>query len=77
MKEVIKKIIQLVQVFLFCGLMLSGALGVLYEIVGHAKFEKILFSIGISNGFEKMWIFSAKMLLLFTVICIIRNKFFD
>ena len=77
MKEVIKKIIQSVQVFLFCGLMLSGALGVLSEIVGYANFEKILFSIGISNGFEKVWIFSATMLLLYIVICIIRNKFFN
>ena len=77
MKEVIRIIIQSVQVFLFCGVMLSGALGVLYEIVGHAKFEKILFSIGISNGFEKIWIISAIMLFLLMVIYIIRNKFFN
>ena len=57
--------------------MLSGALGVIYEIVGHAKFEKILFSIGISNGFEKMWIFSATMLCLLPIISFIKKRFFN
>ena len=77
MKEVLKIIIQSVQVFLFCGLMLSGALGVLSEIVGYANFEKIMFSIGISNGHEKVWIFSATILCLLPIISFIKKRFFN
>ena len=74
MKEVFKKIVQVEHVLSFCGVKLVGVLGAIYEIIGHAKFEQILSTIGISKGFERIWIVSAIMLLLLIITYFIKAK---
>lgn len=53
------------------GAIILGFFGAIYEIVGHAKFEQFLSSIGISNGFRLLWIFGIAVLLLLIISCII------
>ena len=67
MKELVRIIVQVMHFLSFCGVMLTGGLGVMYEIIGHAKFEQMVSAIGISKGFEKIWIVSAILLLLLMV----------
>ena len=44
MKDVIKTFVQIVHILSFGGLLLCGALGVVYEIIGPAKYEQLLSS---------------------------------
>ncbi len=76
MKEIIKMLVQAVHVLSFCGVILSGVLGAVYEIIGHAGFEQILSAIGISKGFEQIWVVSAIMLLLLITTYFIKAKLF-
>ena len=77
MKEILKMIVQVVHVLSFCGVILSGILGAVYEITGHAKFEQVLSAIGISKGFERIWVVSAIMLLLLITTYFIKAKLFS
>ena len=77
MKEIIKMIVQVVHVLSFCGVILSGILGAVYEIIGHAKFEQVLSAIGISKGFERIWVVSAIMLILLITTYFIKAKLFS
>lgn len=74
MKVNIKLIVQAVHVLSFCGVILSGVLGAVYEIIGHAEFEQMLSVIGISQGFERIWVVSAIMLVLLITTNIIKTK---
>ena len=74
MKDVIKMIVQVIHFLSFCGVILAGILGVIYEIIGHAKFEQILSTIGITKGFERIWTASAVMLLLLIITHFIKVK---
>ena len=49
-----------------------GGLGVVYELLGHAKFEKILSVIGITNGFNKIW---AVSIVSFLVWCVLYLRY--
>ena len=70
-------IVQVVHILSFCGVILSGILGAVYEIIGHAKFEQVLSAIGISKGFERIWVVSAIMLLLLITTYFIKTKLFS
>lgn len=77
MRVIIEIIVQVVHVLSFCLLMFVGVLGAVYEIIGHAKFEKILSLIGVSKGFERIWIVGIIMLLLFITTYFIKVKLFS
>ena len=64
MKDVIKTGVQIVHILSFCGTLLCGVLGVVYEIIGPVKYKQLLSSFGISNGFERTWIWAVVMLIL-------------
>ncbi len=40
MKEILKMLVQAVHVLSFCGVILSGVLGAVYEIIGHADLNR-------------------------------------
>ncbi len=69
--------VQVVHVLSFCGVLVCGVLGVVYEIIGHAKFEQALSAIGISKGFERFWVVSAIMLFLLITTYFIKIKLFS
>ncbi|MBR3927779.1 MAG: hypothetical protein IKJ65_02105 [Clostridia bacterium] len=77
MKEIIKMIVQAAYVLSFCGVIFSGILGAVYEIIGHAKFEQVLSAIGISKGFEQVWVVSAIMMFLLITTYLIKAKLFS
>ncbi len=64
MKDVIKTVVQIVHILSFCGTLLGGVLGVVYEIIGPVKYKQLLSSFGISKGFERTWIWAVVMLIL-------------
>ncbi len=74
MKQLFRAIVWIVHVVSFCGIGAVGVLGLIYEIVGHAKFEQILSAIGISNGFQRCWLFGLMMLFLLIVTYLIKIK---
>ena len=77
MKETIKIIIKTIHVISFCLLFFVYVIGVIYEIIGRTKFEKIISSIGLSNGSKLLWIVGITDLLLFIATYFIKHKFFD
>lgn len=76
LKKCFKIIVQVLQVFSFVGLMLSGVLGAVYEIIGYAKFEQALSAIGISNGSDRALAFAYIMSFLQIATYFIKSKFF-
>lgn len=76
MKEIFKIIVNVVHTLSFCGTMLAGALGALYEIIGPVKFEEMLSAMGISKGFERTCAIGWIMLLLLITTYFIKIKFF-
>ena len=77
MKEIIRVVVNLIHYIALLGTMISGILGVIYEIVGHAKFEKMLSAIGISKGFAFVWIVGLIMLILYVITFFIKMKIFN
>lgn len=77
MKNTIKIIVQVIHVLAFCGVILAGILGTIYEIIGHVNFEQMLSAIGISKGFERVWAVSAIMLILLITTYYIKSKLFS
>lgn len=77
MKEIIKIIIKTIHVISFCLLFFVYVISVIYEIIGRTKFEKILSSIGLSNGSKLLWIVGITALLLLIATYFIKHKFFD
>ena len=75
MIKAIRTIIQVLHILSFCVLMLSGLLGLVYEIIGHAKFLHILSLIGISNGFQLTEYIGGGSLLLLIFTHFIKEKF--
>ena len=74
MRERAKRIVKFVHTLSFCGTLIVGALGNVYELVGHAKFEQMLSGIGISNGLGWLWIVFVVMLLLLIATHFIKEK---
>ena len=74
MKDVIKTFVQIVHILSFGGLLLCGALGVVYEIIGPAKYEHLLSSFGSCNGGERTGMWAVMMLILFRSTQFIKAK---
>ena len=77
MKKTIEIIVQILYVLSFCGAILSWILGAVCEIIGYAKFEQMLSAIGISNGFQRVWVISLISVFLLIITYFIKNKFFN
>lgn len=67
MKDIIKFIVNAIYRLAFVGTIVVGMVGAVYEIIGHAKFQALLASIGILNGFEQYWTVSIILLLVLVV----------
>lgn len=52
MKNVVKVIINALHYVSIFGVILSGLIGVVYELIGFEIFENLLMSIGIEDGFN-------------------------
>lgn len=74
MKNVFSAIINILHTASFSIWIFMGAVGVIYELLGHAKFEKILSAIGVENGFSKIWSISIVSFLIWCLLYYIKFK---
>ena len=72
----IRKTVQFIHIISFCGVLICSALGVLYEIIGYSKFEQLLSSIGIANGYNLLLIVGIITLALLIITYVIKIKLF-
>lgn len=72
--RIIKLITDVIYAISLCGVLIAGALGAVYEIVGYAKFQDILSRMGIAKGFERIWAISGMLLCLFIVTYFLKTK---
>jgi len=49
-------------------------LGVLYEIIGHAKFDQLLSKFGIVKGFEFVWVVGVITISLLIITSFLKAK---
>lgn len=73
MKETVKVIINVTHYFSLIGVILSGLIGAVYELIGFELFEKILLSMGLKNGFNKMQIVGFVFLGLLLITFIVKH----
>ena len=74
MREVAKFVVQVIHILSFCGTVMVGLLGVIYEIIGHTRFEQLLSRIGISKGFSWIWFVGVTMLSLLIITYLIKQR---
>ena len=74
MKEVLREVVKIVYAILSGGAALVVILSIICELVGVAKYEKLLSILGISNGFEKTFIFSGIIVFFWIMSYMIKNK---
>ena len=74
MRKIILMSIQVIQAISIGWLILAVFLGVLYEFVGYQKFEQMLSTIGVTNGFNLIWIISLIIFVLLVIIHFIKPR---
>ncbi len=74
MKAIVSMLINIIHFLTFGWLVIAGILGLIYEIIGYAKFEQLLAVFGITKGVEHIWRISIIMLLLLIVTHFIKVK---
>ena len=76
MKEIIRAIVKTIYLLSFCSAILLFVICLLGEVVGVAKFQQLLSSIGISNALEFVWIFGAIVVILLLFSGFIIKKYY-
>ena len=71
---IIKTIVKWINAASLIGMMLTGLVGVSYDLLGSGKFDKVCTFLGIQNGFKLVWVFGSVMLFLFTVSHVLKNR---
>ena len=74
MKEFIRNIVNITHIISFCLLLVVGVMGVIYELIGHVRFERLLKTIGISNSFDKFWILGVVVLFVLLITYFLKAK---
>lgn len=75
MRVFLKYAILVVNTISFICVLILGIAGVLYEIMGAAKFESFLLRIVPYCNYDKFWTVSMIILLIFIISFILRIKF--
>jgi hypothetical protein len=66
-KDVVLFVVNVIYILAFIGVLVAGIIAALYELIGHAKFQELLNTIGISNGFECCW--KVSIILVLVLVC--------
>ena len=69
-------ILSIVNKISFVLVLLFGVSGIIYELFGPAKYEKILQKLKITWSFERIWLFMFVSLIILIITYILRKKFF-
>ncbi len=75
MKNLIGIVINVIHVFSLCISMLVWVAGIIYEIVGPGKFERMFSAIGIPNAFGRFWLIGSIALILSIITYCIKSKY--
>ena len=76
MKEFIRNIVNITHIISFCMLLVIGVMGVIYELIGHVRFERLLKTIGVSNSFDKFWILGVVVFFVLLITYFLKAKIF-
>lgn len=76
MREVLRIILLITNIISFALVLLFGATGIIYELLGPANYEKMLEKLKIPWSFERIWSFMFVCLIILTITYILRKKFF-
>ena len=76
MKRIGSVVVKILRNVFCCAAILFAIVCALYEIVGDATFERILATIGISNGLNIIWIGGSIMFVVRVVISLVEKKRF-
>lgn len=76
MKEIIRMVVNITHIISFCGVLLFGILGIIHEIIGPIKFQRMLSTIGISKSVEELLNFSYIMIFVLIITYVIKIKVF-
>lgn len=68
-----KKLINILHAISFCLLLILGAVGVIYELIGHKQFEELLTSIGIQNGIYWYWLVGLVVLAVLLITYVLKH----
>lgn len=77
MREVLRIILLITNIISFALVLLFGATGIIYELLGPANYEKMLEKLKIPWSFERIWSFMFVCLIILTITYILRKKFFE
>ena len=76
MREFLNVILLVINIVSFVLVLVFGASGIIYELLGPANYEKILQKLKIPWSFERVWMFMFVCLIILIVTYILRKKFF-
>ena len=74
MKELLKKAVLLINIFSFLLTLLWGVLGVVCEIIGIGRFERILLAVNDVLEFERFCLIGYILLIVLIITSILHNK---
>lgn len=77
MREVLRMILLITNIISFALVLLFGATGIIYELLGPANYEKMLEKLKIPWSFERIWLFMFVCLIILIITYILRKKFFE
>lgn len=74
MKEILKVGLLIINRLSFMCVLLFGATGIVYELLGPGRYEKILAKLRINWSFERIWLFVFVCLIISLVTYLLRKK---
>ena len=77
MKARLKQLVTIINTISFIAMLLIGAVGVVFEIIGAGMFERLFSSIGVPNALTTVQIAGVIAIALAIITFLIKQKFFD
>lgn len=76
MKEILRIVLLITNILSFVLVLLFGATGIIYELLGPASYEKFLAKLKIPWSFERIWLFVFVCLVILIITYFLRKKYF-
>ena len=76
MRKFLNIFLLIINIISFALVLLFGASGVVYELLGPANYEKILIKLKIPWNFERIWLFMFLCLIILIITYFLRKRFF-
>lgn len=76
MKEILRIVLLVTNILSFVLVLLFGATGIIYELLGPASYEQFLAKLKIPWSFEHIWLFEFVCLVILIITYFLRKKYF-